>query len=649
MAFKNCAKAYRVSLFLVVCLSSTSALLAQKKSQNVVSASWIRKNITVNPVTASWLKVHLKKNRPRLLLTEKRARQLEKKIKHDKLIGTYYSYLHHYADKICTKPLLKMHLVGPRLPASGEAARRISILALAYRIGGNKKYLDRLNRTLYDVSNFSGWDSVQFLGVATMSYAIAIGVDWAGNSLPDSTIQSARSALRQHLLSSLKSKRGKKSNWWITAHNNWNQVCHSGLSTAALVIADQYPKLAATIIHRAVKDLPLELEEYSPDGAYPEGPSYWGYGTSFNIAANSFFESALGTDFNLSKAPGFIKSATYRMESVAPSGKSFNYSDASSGGLGLSTRGDLAWFAQKTGNGMYLNKKKYLALIHEAVKHKKAPPMFAPLQLIWLSEFKRKKSTKLPVYWKGEGYNPIAIFRAKSNEHTGFYLGVKGGSASVNHGNMDVGSFIFELNGVRWSIDPGTHNYHDLETNKHIGEALWDESQDSPRWSLLTKGNRFHSTLTVNGERHNVKGFAPITAFHTDSQPETVTLDLSSTFHYKNQLNKEIRTFRKINGKTLQIEDDFTPSDSTKKVTWQMMTRAAVTTTPHGAILKQDGKKLLLKIIRPDSLNVSVVSLNPPPLSYDKKIKSLKRIDITIPYYMLGHKQQKLIVQLEGD
>jgi hypothetical protein len=69
---------------------------------------------------------------------------------------------------------------------------------------------------------------------------------------------------------------------------------------------------------------------------------------------------------------------------------------------------------------------------------------------------------------------------------------------------MDAGSFIFELNGVRWSVDPGSQDYM-------IGEQgfdLWRQCQDCQRWELLTKNNHGHSTLTVDDKRHVVDGYA---------------------------------------------------------------------------------------------------------------------------------------------
>ena len=54
---------------------------------------------------------------------------------------------------------------------------------------------------------------------------------------------------------------------------------------------------------------------------------------------------------------------------------------------------------------------------------------------------------------------------------------------------MDGGSFIFELNGVRWVVDPGNQDYNDLE---QTGFDLWGKCQNvndglcSPKITLDT-------------------------------------------------------------------------------------------------------------------------------------------------------------------
>ncbi|MFW6103958.1 MAG: heparinase II/III domain-containing protein, partial [Bacteroidota bacterium] len=473
-------------------------------------------------------------------------------------------------------------------------------------------------------------------------YAVALGLDWCGEWFSKPTIKKANTALTEKALKV--SLTEENYNWWINAHHNWNQVCHGGLSAAAIVVADEYPDLAARILSRAVDKLPLAMAGYSPDGAYPEGPSYWGYGTSYNVLAISMYRSALGTDFNLPESPGFMESANYRLLTEAPSGWSFNYSDAGLKGIDLGTWGLLSWFAKETGNSMYLDREEFLDHAKKAIQNNANLSRLAPTTLVWMAQFEKKKEGTPPVYWKGEGENPIAIFRAEPNEKSGFYLGVKGGSASVNHGNMDVGSFIFEAGGVRWSIDPGSQGYNELE--QIIGSELWDSSQDGERWTLLTKNNHNHSTLTVNKALHRVEGYAPIETFAVDEPPQSVTLDLQEIFH--GQLKDAKRTFVKQDTSTLRIIDEMIPFRNTEEVIWRMMTQADVQTTETGAVLMQDGKELKLEILKPSNLAVSVVAMDPPPLEYDKRIEGLKRIEIRIPGYRLQEdKNFALVVKLQ--
>lgn len=624
-------------LFLAVVLSilSQSMLLGQYSK---VDDQWIRENVVENPVDVSWFKNNLKKRAPRLYLNDQSEQQIRGSIENDPVVKQYFRLLKDRAETICEKQPLEYEKTGRRLlGVSREAVKRIGTLALLYRIEKNEKYLNRVEAEMNAVCEFSDWNPSHFLDVGEMAYAVALGLDWCGEWLSAQTVEKARTALIEKALKvSLKEK---DYNWWINSDHNWNQVCHGGLSAAALAIGDEYPELASSIISRAVEKLPLAMAGYAPDGVYPEGPSYWGYGTSYNIVAISVFRSGLGTDFNLSQSPGFMESATYRLMMDAPSGRSFNYSDAGSRGISLSTWGLLSWFARETGNSLYLDKEEFSTLAEEALKNNRGISRLAPVYMIWLTEYEKEKEGDLPVYWKGEGLNPIAVFRAEPDENTKFYLGVKGGSASVNHGNMDAGSFIFETAGVRWSIDPGSQGYNKLE--QIMGNGLWEGSQNGQRWTLLTKNNYNHSTLTVNDALHRVDGYAKIEAFSVDEYPRNVTLDLKEIF--KGQLKDAKRRFVKQDARTLKIIDWIVPGEETERVTWRMMTRAEVQTVKNGALLMQDNQKLKLTILEPSDLQVSVVSMDTPPLYYDKKIPGLKRLEIRIPAYMLDKEEENRI------
>ena len=81
---------------------------------------------------------------------------------------------------------------------------------------------------------------------------------------------------------------------------------------------------------------------------------------------------------------------------------------------------------------------------------------------------------------------------------------------------MDAGSFIFELNGVRWVIDPGNQEYYELEKT---GFELWTYCQSCQRWTLLTKNNFGHSTITINNALFVNSGLAPLIDFKQYPNP----------------------------------------------------------------------------------------------------------------------------------
>jgi hypothetical protein len=261
---------------------------------------------------------------------------------------------------------------------------------------------------------------------------------------------------------------------------------------------------------------------------------------------------------------------------------------------------------------------------------------------VWLSEFKPKTVSTLPLAWKGDGVNPIVIFRSEANDPGHYYFGGKGGKATLSHGNMDAGSFVFELNGVRWSIDPGTQSYNEIE---QTGFDLWSNCQECQRWILLSKNNFGHSTLTVNNALFLNNGFAPIKEFKNGNNPEA-TFDLTAV--YGENMTSATRRFLKENDRSILIEDQFSLSKSTQSIVWQMMTTAEVEVVEGGAILHKDGKELKLDNLAHPELTVSVVSLDPPPFYLDKKIKGLKRIEIRLPTWTVKDGKGTIKVRLSG-
>lgn len=587
-----------------------------------------------NPVTPAYLKQNLSGKSPRFILTSGIEKELVGKLKTDPLVQNFHQYLKTESEKIMEKPLLKRELEGFRLLAvSREMVERMGILCMVYRLEKNPLVLKRIDAEVKAVCGFEDWNPQHYLDVAEMSFAVALAVDWAGEFLPKSTVQLAKKSLIEKGILPSYSEGGPRMGW-INGTNNWNAVCHSGMIAASLVIAGDDPELAARTISRALEKLPNSLKEYGPDGVYPEGPTYWEYGTSYTVLASNMLTTALGSDFGISRSPGFLESALFRLQATSPSGAFFNFADSGDrhGGSGSVL---LSWFAAKTGNGLYFDRSFF--------ENPESAGRFAGPGLVWLSQYNNGKRGELPKSWVGRGANPIGVFRGAKDDAGNFYLAFKGGKAQLSHGNMDAGTFVFDLNGVRWVLDPGNQSYYPLN---RIGFNLSGHCQDCERWTLLTKGNQGHSTVTVNNARFNAAGYAPIIDFKDGNQPEA---SIDMTRIYEGYLNSLTRRFEKESNSSILIEDRFVKNDSTSLITWAIMTVAEVIPTEYGALLKQDGKELRLSVIEPAGLQISVISLDPPPLEIDKTIKNLKRVELRIPAWTVAGREGLIKVRLSTE
>lgn len=591
-----------------------------------------------NPMSVTYLQKNLRKSSPRLVFDKPILNDLKRDIKTDPVLQNMYTAIQKNAEAIFEEPLLERVMEGRRLlGTSREMLYRVNMLGFVYLMEKDPMVLARINDEVIAVCNFSDWNPDHFLDVAEMATAVAFAIDWTAGDLPKTTQQLAKKSLiEKAILPSW--PENEKSPSWAYGTNNWNQVCNGGMIAASIAIAEDDPSLASKTISRALDGLPHSLVEYGPDGVYPEGSTYWAYGTSFSVITAAMLESSFGTDFGHWEFPAFKESAVFRTLANAPSGWYYNFADC---GDQRSEAGDftLAWFATKSGNPHFFERDRFLLSQDKIGKLGR----LAGASMAWLSQYEEQGGAGIPTAWKGEGSNPIVIFTGGENNSKDYYFGGKGGRGMVNHGNMDAGSFVFELMGVRWSIDPGNQNYNDLE---QTGFDLWNRTQSSERWALLTKNNFGHSTLTINDALHRTEGQSTLLDFRDGEYPEAI-FDLSKTL--EGQVKSAIRKFVKDSPSSITIEDEIELSENTELITWQMMTVADVEITEGGAILKQDGKTLHLQNLSHPELLVSVVSLDPAPLELDRQIEGLKRIEIRIPAWIVTGNKTKIKVRLAGE
>ena len=515
----------------------------------------------------------------------------------------------HDAELLLTLPPQPRVMEGRRLlGASRNVLYRVDTLAVACRLTGERKYADRAILEMRSAAGYSDWNPSHFLDVGEMTLALAIGYDWLYEFMtPEDRDAVTRAIVEKGLRPSFEGKQ-----WWINGSNNWSAVCHAGMVAGAVAVADREPELAETTVRRAVEGMPNSMRAgYEPNGAYPEGPMYWGYGTEFATILLGLLDGAFGGDFGLSAGPGFGRTGDFIEAATAPSGQWFSYADC------VRKRGcscAMIWLAKKFDRPDWFepNERKLLDA-YSAARPKsveRGGNRLLPLALLWIASPGRAGNPP-PSYCSGDGaVVPMATLRSDRTLNAA-WVGVKGGSPSGPHGHMDGGSFVFESEGGSWAIDLGMENYAKIEAT---GLQLWNSAQESDRWKLLRLGPAGHNILRIDGAPQNVKGTARITKC-TQTAVET---DLSTL--YAPAAKTAIRTVALLPGRAMRTTDRLTGLRPGAEVTWQMCTEADAEALPDGTLRLSRGKKRLTvrksapgewRIVPAESLRRPFESANP--------------------------------------
>ena len=418
--------------------------------------------------------------------------------------------MHEAALLTLDAPPVEHKLIGPRLlQQSRLCLDRVYTLATMYRLEGDTRFADRARTEMLTAASFPDWNPSHFLDTAEMTHALAIGYDW----LHDYLDEEARATIRQAII-----EKGlqpalacyKDRVRWVVYTYNWSQVCNGGIGIGALAIADEQPELAEYILSRALVSIRRPMETYAPDGGWDEGPGYWHYATRYNVYFLAALESALGTDFGLSRMPGFSRTGDFRVNFVGPVGHTFNYADATSHPGGGDEPGEGAaemfWLARKFHNPLYAWHQ------HEYLDHPHA------LDLLWFDpRVSGPKATGMPLdalFRKTD----VAFFRSAWEDGEAIFLGFKGGDSRASHSHLDLGSFVLDALGHRWAVDLGRDDYN-------LPGYFSDK-----RWTYYRMRTESHNTLLIDGENQDPAAKAPIHKFVSTPEHAFAIANLSEAY-----------------------------------------------------------------------------------------------------------------------
>jgi hypothetical protein len=293
------------------------------------------------------------------------------------------------------------------------------------------------------------------------------------------------------------------------------------------------------------------IESFYPDGASPEGLSYWTYGMSFYVSFADLLLHRTGGTVNLFADPRFAKIAAFQQQCYFPGGAVINFSDASNGDmfrLGLSS---------------------YLAEHIEGIKvpavpFSKSPPelldhcgRFAPAlrDLVWL-----RKDTPLTDDQPRVTVFPDAQWLLCTGAgETGF--AAKGGHNDESHNHNDVGSFIVYKKGRMAICDLGAGEY----TKDYFGDKRYD---------IFCNKSEGHNVPIINGQGQKTgREFAArdcrITPLSTGGG---MTLDIAGAYDIPALLRLEREFSFTVDSGSIVLKDTFTFAGSPLPFTERFVT-----------------------------------------------------------------------------
>ena len=579
---------------------ATSEVIADTVAETTSAASTESDTAAVADPLAT-----LRQEHPRLLFSADDQQLMETLAQTNDLLARLIEQNQINATAQLNEPTIRYEIPdGKRLlNQSRQCIGRVLTMAMAYRLSGEKRYADGAIREMLVAAQFKDWNPSHFLDTAEMTTGLAIGYDWLYAVIPVEDRQTIRQAIVE-----LGLKAGKRvydaGGWWTTRDNNWNQVCNGGMILGALAIADEEPRLAKEILTAALESIPHGVRVYQPSGAYPEGPSYWQYGTMYTCLTIKALRTALGTDFDLDKTPGFDKTGDFRIHTIGPTGDYFNYADGGTGSRLASAMFLLADVYDRPDFARWHRDRLRQRIPAQRTLRSQRLDRFFPLEIAWFDpRGKDHVETQTPLDAAFQSQQDVVTMRSRWGDADAIYVGFKGGDNQTNHGHLDVGSFVLDALGVRWAIDMGADNYN---LPGFFG---------SRRWQYYRLINHSHNTLVIDGQIQNPQATCPVTSFF--STPNRCRAIVDATDAYKGQANRAWRGIELLgNRSAVHVRDEL--EGVRGDVRWGIVTRADARLDENRAVLTQDGKTLLAEILSPPGARFQMLP-NKPPTAEEKQ------------------------------
>ena len=514
------------------------------------------------------------------------------------------------------------------LPISREVINRMIILGYAYQTTGEKKYADRAWEELEKVCGYDDWCTSHFLATAEMALAVSIGYDWFFDYLTDEQ----KSVLSETTWNYAIEPALNDNHWFTWSKNNWNSICYSGIGIACMVFADEDPERAAEFLAMCYENMPIAFENFTPDGIYAEGPGYCQSGMNSIVFFIASSRNRFGSDFGMSEISGFRELGYFPVYITTPTGM-FNFGDNKAEKCFTPV---LHWYASEYNSPLLSayqmtdTPEEFTVNASESTERNGSGKEDALSSLWYNREFSQSETDfgnePLCRYLKSDAGQPLVLMRSAYLDKNAAFAGIKGGYNFINHGDLDIGTFIFDALGERWAeeLGPGRYDAPNYFLNTPAGG----------RWKNYCKRAEGQNTLVINPnatlDDQYVLAECDFTSFEETENGGKAVLNMTDAYRMNGATNVT-REFEFYDNSSLKITDNIeciVPSE----IYWFMHTKADIEIADDGktAILTINNKQMKATLSDDGEFSVmNAESLN-GRYEYDDGYSDIKKLTVHI-------------------
>lgn len=453
-----------------------------------------------------------------------------------------------------------------------------SYLPMAYMLTKDKKFADRAYEEIMTVAAFPDWNPNHYLDTSHQAQYVSLCYDWMYDAFTPEQRKNIEDALYKHAVKTIKDivyGQSTIGGSFLKADTNWNVICATGMTMAAIALADVYTEDSFDVISKMIRAQEYMLPTFYPHGAWNEGPGYWSYLMQSLPYMYQSIEDNFGTDFNLTKAPGMEQTGYYLAATASAIGQN-NFHDASVG-TGMPSSAAMFWLAQKYNDPTLTSLRLYL------MDKNKTGGGVMDMLFYDTNVTDTAGMSGAPDMYFGE--TEFVSLRNSWTNDDGAFVSFHGGETAVNHYHVDSGTFVIDMLGERWACDLGSENYNLPEMFGNLRTSYYRNRPEG------------HNVYVINpedgGVGQNVQNtFAPIEKTVSSARGAYSIVNLIQPYSkYTTSARRGIKLEDDRRG--VVVRDEFTPINANSNVYWFMHTEAEIEIVDNNtAILAQNGKKV---------------------------------------------------------